>query len=273
MPNWLQPALAYVGSWLELQVRHARLPGLSLAVAERGRVVLERAYGVANIVTGEALTPEHRFRVASHSKTFTAAAVMKLREAGRLRLDDMAGSYVSGLHRSVARVTIAQLLSHTAGIVRDGMDAGQWQDQRPFLNEQELRAALAEARILPANTRFKYSNHGFGLVGLIIEAVTGEPYASWVAREIADASGLLHTVPDGPAATGVPFARGPAMPLLLGERFLIPADNPTNALAAATGFPQHGSGSGPPGPPHYPKPRQPHRQQRRVPGSCLCSVD
>jgi CubicO group peptidase (beta-lactamase class C family) len=79
MPNWIQPALAYVSSWLELQVRHAQLPGLSLAVAERGRVVRERAYGVANAATGEALTPEHRFRVASHSKTFTAAAVMKLR--------------------------------------------------------------------------------------------------------------------------------------------------------------------------------------------------
>jgi CubicO group peptidase (beta-lactamase class C family) len=236
MPNWLQPALAYVGTWLELQVRHAWLPRLSLAVAERGRVVLERAYAVANIATGEALTPEHRFRVASHSKTFTAAAIMKLREAGRLRLDDTAGSYVSRLHRSVARVTIAQLLSHTAGIVRDGTDAGQWQDRRPFLNEQELRAALAEAPILPANTRFNYSNHGFGLLGLIIEGVAGEPYGSWVAREILDASGLLHTVPDGPAATGVPFARGHAMPLLLGERSVVPADNPTNALAAATGF-------------------------------------
>jgi CubicO group peptidase (beta-lactamase class C family) len=236
MPNWLQPALAYIDSWIELQARDARLAGLSLAVAERGRVVLERAYGLANIATGEALTPAHRFRVASHSKTFTAAAVMKLREAGRLRLDDTAGTYVSGLHRAVARVTIAQLLSHTAGITRDGADTGQWVDRRPFLNEKELRAALAEAPILPANTRFKYSNHGFGLAGLVIEAVTGEPYGAWVAREIVAACGLAHTLPDVPVPKGVPFARGHAMPLLLGERFVIPADNPTNALASATGF-------------------------------------
>jgi CubicO group peptidase (beta-lactamase class C family) len=236
MPTWLQPALAYIDDWLELQVRHARLPGLSVAIAERGRVVLERAYGVANIATGEPLTPAHRFRVASHSKSFTAAAVMKLREAGRLRLDDTAGATVSGLHRSVARATIAQLLSHTAGIIRDGTDAGQWADRRPFLNEPELRAALAEAPILPANTRVKYSNHGFGLAGLVIEAVTGEPYGAWVAREIVGASGLAHTLPDAPVAPRTPFARGHATALLLGERFVIPADNPTNALAAATGF-------------------------------------
>jgi len=236
MPNWLPPALAYIDSWLELQVRHARLPGLSVAVAERGRVVLERAYGVADRATNERLTPEHRFRVASHSKTFTAASVMKLREAGRLRLDDAAGDYVSGLHRAVARVTIAQLLSHTAGIIRDGTDAGQWTDRRPFLNEKELRAALAEPPILPANTRMKYSNHGFGLAGLVIAAVTGEPYDAWVSREIVAACGLRHTSPDAPVAARVPFARGHATPLLLGERFVIPADNPTNALAAATGF-------------------------------------
>ncbi len=236
MPNWLQPALAYVDSWLELQVRRARLPGLSVAVAERGRVVLERAYGVANIATNEALTPAHRFRVASHSKTFTAAAVMKLREGGKLRLDDTAGTYVSGLHRSVAGATIAQLLSHTAGIIRDGTDAGQWVDRRPFLSERELRAALAEAPILPPNTRFKYSNHGFGLAGLVIEAVTGEPYGAWIAREIVDACGLSHTTPDAPVPARVPFARGHATALLLGDRFVIPADNPANALAAATGF-------------------------------------
>ena len=236
MANWLQPALDYIESWLELQVRQARLPGISVAVADRGRLVLERTYGVADLGTGEALTPAHRFRVASHSKTFTAAAAMKLREAGRLRLDDVAGDYVKGLHRALARVTLAQLLSHTAGIIRDGVDAGQWQDRRPFLNEKELRAALAEAPILPANMRFKYSNHGFGLAGLVIAAVTGEPYASWVAREVVAACGLAHTTPDAPAPANAPFARGHGAALLLGERFVIPADNPTNALAAATGF-------------------------------------
>ena len=70
-----------------------------IAIAYRDKVVLERAFGVANLVTGEPLTPRHRFRVASHSKSFTAAGIMKLREQGKLRLDDPAGQFVDGLHR------------------------------------------------------------------------------------------------------------------------------------------------------------------------------
>ena len=236
MPKWLAPALDYIGPWIEHQTRQQRLPGAAIAVAHAGTILLDRAFGVANLTTSEALTPAHRFRVASHSKTFTATAIMKLREAGRLRLDDTAGTYVRGLHKAVARTTIAQLLSHTAGIIRDGTDAGQWVDRRPFLNETELRAALAEPPILPANTRMKYSNHGFGLAGLVIAAVTGERYDDWVAREVIAACGLTHTQPDAPIARGAPFARGHSSHVLLGERFVIPADNPANALASATGF-------------------------------------
>lgn len=236
MPAWLAPALDYVAQWLDFQVRTSEAPGCVLAVAHKGRLVLERAYGQADLARGVAMTTRHRFRVASHSKSFTATAVMKLRDQDRLRLDDRAGEFVSGLHPAVARATVAQLLSHSAGIVRDGLDAGQWQDRRPFLNEAELRAALAEAPTLPAGTRFKYSNHGFGLAGLVIEAVTGEPYNQWVAREVVAACGLAETVPDVPLKRGVPMASGHSGKLPLGRRIVIPGRNPTNALAAATGF-------------------------------------
>jgi D-alanyl-D-alanine carboxypeptidase len=236
MTAWLKPALAYLPQWLDWQVAQLGLPGASLAVAHDGKLALAHATGVANLATGEKLTPAHRFRVASHSKTFTAAGVMKLVEQGRLRLDDRAGDHVKGLHRDISRASVAQLLSHSSGIIRDGEDAGQWVDRRPFLNEAELRAALAAPPAIPANTRFKYSNHAFGLAGLIIEAVTGEPYASWISREIVAPAGLAHTQPDAPLHPRTPFARGHAGPMLLGRRFVVPADNPTNALAAATGF-------------------------------------
>jgi len=236
MAAWLAPALAYLPHWLDYRMAQLLLPGASMAIAHAGTPVLTHAVGFANIDTGERLTPNHRFRVASHSKTFTATAVMKLVEAGRLRLDDRAGDHVKGLHKTVARATIAQLLSHTGGITRDGEDTGQWIDRRPFLNDAELRDALAAPTVIPPNTRMKYSNHAFGLVGLVIEAITGEPYGDWIAREIVAPSGLANTLPDAPIPARTPFARGHGTRLMMGAPFVIPADNCTNALAAATGF-------------------------------------
>ncbi len=236
MDTWLKSAADYIPQWLDYQMRLSEQPGCVIAIAHKGRIILEEAFGVADISTGKTLTPRHRFRVASHSKTFTSAAVFKLREAGLLRLDDPAGQYVDGLHPAIAEATLNQLLSHSAGLTRDGVDAGQWQDRRPFLGEKELRVALREPPVVEPSTRLKYSNHGFGLVGLIIEAITGEPYCDWVKREIIGASKLKETEPDGPAPHGAPVARGHTRKLPLGRRRIVPGDNPTHALAPATGF-------------------------------------
>src|SRR5215469_12172487 len=236
MEDWLGPALDYIPQWLEYQMRQSEQPGCVIAIAHRDKVVLERAFGQADIITGAPLTPRHRFRVASHSKTFSAAGVLKLREERKIAPDDRAGQYVEGLHPAIAEATIAQLLSHSAGIVRDGPDSRQWQDARPFLAEAELRADLEAAPTIDANTRFKYSNHGFGLIGLVIEAVTGSPYRDWIRRAIIESGGLSETDPDMPLAAAAPAGRGHSSKLPLGRRVVIPGDNPTNALAAATGF-------------------------------------
>ena len=105
-----------------------------------------------------------------------------------------------------------------------------------FPDVAELRTALAEPPIIAGNTRFKYSNHGFGLIGLVIEAVTGEPYTDWIRHTIIDGAGLAETTPDMPIADDVPVASGHSGRLPFGRRVVIPGDNPTNALAAATGF-------------------------------------
>lgn len=236
MNRWIGAALDYLPRWLAFQVRATAQPGCAIAVVHRGKVVLDEAIGYAELPRRLALTARHRFRVASHSKTFTAVGVLRLRERRALRLDDPVGMHVSGLQRDVGRVTIAQLLSHSGGIVRDGDDAGQWVDQRPFRSATELREDLAAGPAIEANSRFKYSNHGYGLLGLAIEAVTGEPYASWMAREVVAAAGLTATTPDWTLRRGTPFARGHSALLPLGRRVVIPGDNPTRALAPATGF-------------------------------------
>lgn len=236
MEKWLPPALDYVEQWIEYQMRQSEQPGCVVAVARHGKLLLERAFGLADLAAGTPLTARHRFRVASHSKSFTAAGILKLRERGKLHLDDPVGRHVRNLHPAVAQATVAQLLSHSAGIIRDGVDAGQWDERRSFLSARELRAELRAAPVIDGNTRFKYSNHGYGLAGLVIEAVTGEAYGAWMMREIVTPAGLRETEPDAPIGERAPRASGHSGKLPVGRRLVIGGWNPTRGLAAATGF-------------------------------------
>jgi CubicO group peptidase (beta-lactamase class C family) len=236
MEPWLRHALDYIPEWLAHQMRQSELPGCLIAVAHRGEIVLDQAFGLADIATGEAMTPRHRFRVASHSKSFTAAGVMRLREMGKLSLDDAIGRYVPGLHADVAAVTLAQLLSHSGGITRDGTVQDQFVERRPFAGREEVLADVAAGVTIPSNTRFKYSNHGFALAGMAIEAITGERWHDWMAREIIAAFGLEETTPDMPLPAGTPFARGHTPKLPLGRRLVIEGESPGNAIAPAGGM-------------------------------------
>ncbi len=235
MPSWLTSALDYLPRWLELQVAETQLPGCAFAVAHRGKLVLDRAFGVADLETHAALTPKHRFRVASHSKSFTATGIMRLVEARKLRLDAPVGKYVTGLHDRVAGTTLRQLLSHGAGVHRDGRNSGQWDLRRPFLDAEELRNDLQTAPTLSPDARFKYSNHAFGLLGFVIESVTGTPYITWIRREVIAPAGLSHTQPDMPVASRTPMSNGYTARMPFGRR-PVGRDLQTHALAAATGF-------------------------------------
>jgi D-alanyl-D-alanine carboxypeptidase len=235
--NWIGASVEYLPRWLEHQMRITEQPGCAIAVAHKGKLIFEAAFGHADLSRGIALTPRHRFRVASHSKTFTAAALMKLREKRKLQLDDPVGRHVGGLRADVAALTLSQLASHSAGLVRDGTDATQWSLQRAFLNEKALREDLAQPPTLAANTRFKYSNHGYGLLGLAIEQITGESYVDWVAREIVAAAGLEETSPDAQVLPArVKLAKGHSAKQPLGQRVAIDVGMSTHALASATGF-------------------------------------
>lgn len=236
MEAWLEQGLAYAASWLAFQCDVTQQPGLSVAIAYEGELVLDQAFGTADLSSGDALTPRHRIRVASHSKTFTAVAVMALVEEGRLRLDDRCGNYVEGLHPSVGAATIGQLLSHSGGVVRDGPDSGQFLDRFPYPDRDALLADLAAASPIEPGLRLKYSNHGYGLLGLVIEAVTGRAYVDWVAERVIQRAGLTETAPDIAASQGAPLASGHSGRLPLGRRVVVPGRNATRAMAPAAGF-------------------------------------
>ena len=235
MDKTLGAALDYIPRWLSFQVANSRQVGCAIAIRHNGKLVFDQAFGLADIKAGTRLMPAHRFRAASHSKSFAAAGVMVLAGAKKLRLDDTAGQYVKGLDKAVARVTIAELLSHSAGLIRDGLDAAFWYSTRRAIARDELRAELKGADILPANTRFKYSNHGFGLIGLVIEAVTGETYRAFIEREVMAAAGLKETQADGPVRRGVPLSEGYSAEWPVGERLRFRPNEPTDAIAPAGG--------------------------------------
>ncbi|WP_420965988.1 serine hydrolase domain-containing protein [Bradyrhizobium sp. B120] len=236
MSDWLSSALDYIPTWIDYQRELFDQPGVSLAIAHKGQVLLEHASGMADLATREPLTSRHRFRVASHSKTFTAAGIMLLRERNKIRLDDRLGEYLANLTPEVSDVTISQLLSHVAGLTRDGPDSGQFSDRRPFLSEAEFRADLSAPQPLAPGVTFKYSNHGFALLGKVIEKVTGEPYGPWIHDQVVAPAGLKETTPDFDPTVCSPFARGHSTRQPYGRRFVIPGDNLTNDMASATGF-------------------------------------
>lgn len=234
---WLDAALEYVPSWLDFQIERYRQPGCCVAIARDGELVAEFGLGAADLRTGKSLTPRHRFRIASHSKSFTACGVMLLREQGKIGLDDRIGRYVDGLHKDLAAARIGELLSHGAGVTRDGDDSGQFADRRPYLSRAELRAELARKQPLAPGIQLKYSNHGYGLLGLMIEEVSGTEYPAWIARNVIEASGLRETVPDmAQLRKSAPMASGHSTEFPFGQRLIVPGDNVCHAIAPAGGF-------------------------------------
>ena len=185
--------------WLRFHRRVDRVPGVQAAVLHEDEVVLSMACGLADVERDVPLTTHHRFRIASHSKTFTATAILQLVELGQLRLDDTLATHLDELAGSpVADVTLRELLGHASGITRDGHDGDFWQLSHPFLDADDLLALVRghQGVVLGRDERFKYSNIGYSLLGLVIEAVTGTRYVEHVRHAVIEPLGLTRTTPE-----------------------------------------------------------------------------
>ncbi len=236
----LDHSVDFIKSWLQFRYDREEVPGYVVAIAHKGKILMNEAYGYADLEQKTKLTPQHIFRIASHSKTFTATALMQLQEQGKLRIDDYVVDYLPWLKKHTdkrwQKVTVRQLMSHGAGVIRDGLNADYWQLERPFPSEQELQKEILEADlVIDTNTKLKYSNFGYSLLGMVIEAVSGEPYNDYVKKHIVKQLGLTDTGPEyipeieGKLVTG--YTRRDV------DKTRLPiAQIDTRAMASATGF-------------------------------------
>lgn len=182
----------------------AGVPSVSIAVYRGGEPVLVRAYGAANTGTGAQAGPETVYRIGSVTKQFTAAAILRLVEHGKLSLDDEITKYLPDYPTRGNRVTIHHLLNHTSGIKSytelGAKWASRWSDD--LTHEQMLALFRDEPFDFTPGERWKYNNSGYYLLGMVIETVTGRPYAGYLESEFFRPLGLRHTsyCPNQPAA-------------------------------------------------------------------------
>ena len=207
------PAPETLGAELERLVRKEqkdrRLPSIAAAVIRDGEIEWERAVGVADVADQREATTDTQYRLGSITKTFTAAAIMQLRDAGKLDLEDRLDTHVEDVPHAP---TLRRLLSHTSGLQRETHDDA-WLNKK-FADVPELLETLHEAeRVLPPGARFHYSNLAFALLGIVVERVSGTPYTEYVEQRLLKPLGLKRTTfdPDGKAAKGYlvkPYVEG-----------------------------------------------------------------
>ena len=185
---------------VRVEQREKRLPSLAAAVVRDGELVWETAVGAADAEQGRDATPDTQYRIGSITKTFTAAAIMQLRDAGKLDLEDTLDRHIDG---AAYRPTLRRLLSHTSGLQRETQDEA-WLSLR-FASTEELVETLGEAeQVLPPGARFHYSNLAFALLGVVVEAASGISYADYVRQRVLEPLGLhrLTFAAEAPAAVG-----------------------------------------------------------------------
>ena len=160
-----------------------------LHVVRDGQVILSKGYGAANRRKRLAFTEKTVFDIGSITKQFTAAAVLKLEMQGRLRVADALGQHVAGVPPDKAGITVHHLLTHTAGFANNfGQD-----DYAPLGRDDFIKAALDSKLKFAPGEGFNYSNIGYGLLGAIIEIVTGQSYERCLHDNLFAAAGMAET--------------------------------------------------------------------------------
>ena len=190
-PAWAAAQEAEVDAFVRTQMAARRIPGVSVAVVKDGHVVMTRGYGLANVEHQVPATPETMYQLASVTKQFTATAVMMLVEAGKLTLATPLRSVLPDVPAAWADVTVAQLLTHTSGIPSYTSLPDFSRNFRKDYTPSELVTLVRDQPMdFAPGTKFRYNNTGYVLLGLIIEKVSGQPWATFLTERIFTPTGM-----------------------------------------------------------------------------------
>jgi CubicO group peptidase (beta-lactamase class C family) len=196
------PALDRLG---EAELARTKIPGLVMAVVKGDKVVYARGFGLANVETREPVTPDHLFRVGSTTKMMVAAAVVRLAELGKLKLDQPVAQYIPSIHPKLGAVTAEQLLSHTAGLWDRTLMYGPHDDAALAANVSSWGEDIF---FTEPNKVISYSNMGYVVAGRLVEAVAGKPFADAVAELVWQPVGMTRTTFRPTLAMTYPLAQG-----------------------------------------------------------------
>lgn len=190
----LRSALPAIDSLFRQYAAEEKIAGMVWGVVIDDRLVHTGAAGVQSRATGAPVTANTVFRIASMTKSFTALAILKLRDEGRLSLEDPVAKWIREFARmplptrDTAPLRIRQLMSHSAGLPEDN----PWGDQQLGIGastlNQWLRAGIPFSTA--PDTRYEYSNYAFGLLGRIVEKASRRPYEKYVQAEILGKLGM-----------------------------------------------------------------------------------
>jgi CubicO group peptidase (beta-lactamase class C family) len=197
-----------IDSLVTAYTNNAEFSGTVL-VAKKGKILLEKGYGYSNAMQQVPNDAATVYNIASVTKTFTAALILKLQEKGKLSVKDTLGTYYPGYPQG-GKITIHQLLTHTSGI-HDYLAVKEFQrlDQTKALSLEEMIAFFKDKPLdFEPGSKFHYSNSGYTMLGYIIEKVTGMPYGKALQTYIFNPLHMRHTSFGPPDTTTVKLATG-----------------------------------------------------------------
>jgi CubicO group peptidase (beta-lactamase class C family) len=170
-------------------------PGFAVLIAKKGEVLLEKGYGTANIELNVPMKSEMVFRIGSITKQFTAIAILQLVDKGAIELTDSIQKFIKGFHSKGKTITIENLLTHTSGIkAYEEIDVKIPNAMRIEFSPKTVIDSLDKLSLdFEPNTKYKYCNSNYFLLGYIIEQVSGKPYPQYLKENILDPAGLNST--------------------------------------------------------------------------------